>query len=330
MKQKLYQFFLKQTFNLKISNTNSFDEIIEGELISKDDPQKTFKVLNGIPCFIDHYSNYADNFGLQWNLFREEQLDSYSGLPISEKRFWENTRWKNTDLENKVILEAGSGAGRFTEVLSKTGARIASFDLSSAVKANYENNKEKENVFIFQSDIYDIPFPDQYFDYIFCHGVLQHTPAPEVAYNSLFKKLKPGGAISIDYYLKTSKLSPWVQPKYFWRRITPNMSPLLLLRIIKCYIPFWLPIDTFIRKIPLIGEKILACLLIPCWNYTGIGLSYKQRKRWAILDTFDALSAKYDLPKNMEEIKQMVEDEENASCELFYGGNGIVANIIKK
>ena len=39
-----------------------------------------------------------------------------------------------------TILEVGSGAGRFTEVLVTTGATVISCDLSSAVDANYRNN----------------------------------------------------------------------------------------------------------------------------------------------------------------------------------------------
>ena len=132
------------------------------------------------------------------------------------------------------------------------------------------------------------------------------------------------------FYFKTTKLSPWIQPKYFWRKVTTKMSSARLMKIIKFYIPFWLPVDTLIRKIPFVGDKILACLLIPCWNYTGIGLSYKQRKQWAILDTFDALSAKYDLPKTMEEINQMIDSDHNESVEVFYGGTGVVANVVKK
>lgn len=43
-------------------------------------------------------------------------------------------------LKAKYILEAGSGGGRFTEVLIKSGALVDSFDFSKAVEANYKNN----------------------------------------------------------------------------------------------------------------------------------------------------------------------------------------------
>ncbi len=50
------------------------------------------------------------------------------------------TGWPK-DMKGETILEAGSGAGRFTEIMVKTGANILSFDFSSAVDANRGNKK---------------------------------------------------------------------------------------------------------------------------------------------------------------------------------------------
>ena len=46
-----------------------------------------YQVINSIPRFVP-LSNYADNFGMQWNNFPKTQLDSYSGQSISSDRFW--------------------------------------------------------------------------------------------------------------------------------------------------------------------------------------------------------------------------------------------------
>ena len=59
------------------------------------------------------------------------------------------------------------------------------------------------------------------------------------------------------------------------------------------------------------------------------GFSYRTRLEWAIMDTFDALGARYDLPKTLEQVKTMVQMD-NAETEVFYGSNGIVANAIRK
>jgi hypothetical protein len=51
-------------------------------LLSNADNQYRYSNRNGIPRFVSE-SNYADNFGMQWNYFAKTQLDSYSGHAIS-------------------------------------------------------------------------------------------------------------------------------------------------------------------------------------------------------------------------------------------------------
>lgn len=334
MRNSQFQKFFSERFDIEISTKKEISDVDFGILSAKmidKVSNKVFPVIHGIPRLIDNAdTNYSDNFGLQWNKFKKTQFDSHTGLNVTGKRFCDTTHWTKEELKGKVILEAGCGAGRFTEILLSTGATVVSFDLSNAVEANYESNHGKGDLLVFQGDIYKIPFPDNYFDYVFCHGVLQHTPDPDESYRQIFNKLKPGGKISIDYYLKMFSLSPWSTPKYFWRPITRKMSPQKLLRIIKMYIPIWLPIDTSLRKIPRVGDKIVAFLRIPCFNYINMGFSYSQRKQWAILDTFDALAPAYDYPKTLEEVRKMVESEKNEKTEVFYGGNGVVANVKKK
>jgi len=48
------------------------------------------------------------------------------------------------------------------------------------------------------------------------------------------------------------------------------------------------------------------------------------------MDTFDALSPMYDFPKTLDEVREMVQSPENDFEEIFYGGNGVVANVVKK
>ena len=152
---------------------------------------KDYPVAGHIARFVEP-ENYAGSFGFQWNIHRETQLDSYSGLPISRNRVFEVTGWPE-QMEGQKILEAGSGAGRFTEVLLSTGAEVYSFDYSDAVEANWKSNGHRSNLNLFQGDIFNIPFEDQSFDKVFCLGVIQHTPDPELAFSSLAAKVRPGG-----------------------------------------------------------------------------------------------------------------------------------------
>ena len=118
-----------------------------------------FPVISNIPR-LTSLENYSASFGFQWNKYQLTQLDSYTKTKISENRIKKATTWDQLNDVSGNILEAGSGAGRFTEILTKTSANIFSFDYSNAVEANYKNNGESKNLTIFQGDIFNIPYQD--------------------------------------------------------------------------------------------------------------------------------------------------------------------------
>jgi len=60
------------------------------------------------------------------------------------------------------------------------------------------------------------------------------------------------------------------------------------------FIPKWLPLDTLIKKTPVLGNYLGA--IIPCWNYHFTALPKDQLVEWAIMDTFDALAPAHDHP----------------------------------
>ena len=282
---------------------------------------------------------YAKNFDLQWNIFRKTQLDSYTGESKNSDNFFRSTKWSSADLRGKYILVAGCGPGKYTEILLKTGAIVTVFDLTTAVFVNQNQNSLKGKLSCFQGDIYNLPNNIGQFDFVFCYGVLQHCPDPNLAYQKLYEKLKPGGRLSIDFYTNPAIPSPWTTPKYLWRRWSKNLCPHTLLWIIRIYIPFWLPIDLLIRVIPLFGPILLGVLRVPCWNYLDVlwsGLKTKSFHEaiyewyaWAVMDTFDALGAKYDFPKTENEVRSMVDLAGAEDIDVFPGSNGIVANVRK-
>ena len=191
----------------------------EGQLVC-DTCSIHYPVINGIPRFAPS-ETYADSFGYQWNIHRKTQLDSYTGLSVSRNRLFAVSGWSK-HLKGERILEAGSGAGRFTEVLLQTGADVFYFDYSSAVEANRINNGDMPNLHLFQGDILNIPSPKESFDKVICLGVLQHTPDPERAFKNLAKYVNPYGELVVDVY-KASLLS-WLQWKYLLRPMTKRMN----------------------------------------------------------------------------------------------------------
>lgn len=267
-------------------------------------------------------SGYNNTFDLQWNKFRTNQLDQVNGTQLSRKRFAE-TGWPLEDLAGKPVLEAGCGAGRFTRIMAEAGAELVTFDYSGAVDACRANNRGRGTILFAQADIFDMPFAPGRFDYVFCHGVLQHTPDPERAFHMLVAMLAPGGRISIDVYRKDGKIRPW-KSKYLWRWLTTRLRPEHLLRGLEWYIPKWLPLDTAIKRIPYLGNYLGA--VVPCWNYWYTDLPPAQKVEWAIMDTFDALAPTYDLPARLEDVARWCREAELTDVDVHPGGNGVVAN----
>ncbi len=329
MKTHLFNEFLACDFALEAGEVRA-GEVSEGILVDRRSGARS-PIIGGIPRLVPA-ENYAANFGLQWNKFAATQLDSVAGIHFTFNSFWNNTHWKPRDLFGKTVLEAGSGAGRFTEILLDAGARVVSFDYSSAVEANWRNNRSRGELLLFQGDIYDMPFDDDTFDFVFCYGVLQHTPDPQRAFRSLFAKLRPGGRLSIDYYRRVPYPAWFSTPKYLWRPITTRMSPEKLFKLVSWYVPLWLPVDTALKsilfRIPRLGPILAGLIPIPCWNHLRMGLNRKQRLEWAILNTFDALGARYDRPMTLPEVERMVSGPDR-DVRVSLGANGVVVNIVK-
>ena len=273
--------------------------------------------------------DYSSSFGLQWNEFPLTQYDSETGFPLTKNRLVESSEWSLNEIKNKLIIELGRGAGRFTEILLSAGGYVVSVDMSDAIFTNSKNNKSDKVIFI-RSSLTDLKYLNKLFDFVLCYGVAQHTPNLFNTYKSCFEFGKAGSKISIDHYLKVY----YPSPKYIWRPITKRLNADLLLKIIRFYIPYYFPIDTFLKtKFPLIVAKILRrCIPIPCWNYSrekNVPQEKSKLIEWAVMDTFDGLSAKYDNPLRHSELEKIAKEINPTSYEIKRGGTGLVLNIIK-
>ena len=90
---------------------------------------RTYPIVAGIPRFGDA-DNYAASFGLEWTVHARTQYDSHTGLTLSADRLFAETGWSRT-LAGEVVLEVGSGAGRFTEHAAATGAFVVSMECAN-------------------------------------------------------------------------------------------------------------------------------------------------------------------------------------------------------
>lgn len=301
------------------------NEIKNGELISESSGH-VYPIVNFIPRFVSDDS-YTASFGEQWNRYRRTQLDRFNGTTLSRDRLFAGTAWTPAELSEQKVLEVGCGAGRFTQVLLEAGATVCSLDYSSAVEACWSNNGPHERLTLVQADLYRIPFPQEHFDKVFCYGVLQHTPDVKRAFMSLVPHLRSGGKLAVDFYRKSPWVTRWTA-KYWYRPITTRMSRDLLRRLVEWYVPRWIPIDNALQRVRVLRYAVPA--IVPCWNYTGmLPLTSEQIESWAILDTFDALSPKYDSPQTEETISTWCDEAGLENVQIEVAGNGIVCNARK-
>jgi SAM-dependent methyltransferase len=160
---------------------------------------RRWPVVGGIPRFVDS-DHYADSFSFEWKTHDRTQLDSFSRSTASEKTLKRKTGLDRDQVAGKLVLDAGAGAGRFTDVLLRWEAEVVAVDLSYAVEAAARNFRNCPNVTIVQADIGRLPFAPGTFDLIISIGVLHHTPDTKAYFGKLVPLLKPGGEICVWVY----------------------------------------------------------------------------------------------------------------------------------
>lgn len=268
-------------------------QIHSGWLVSEEGGHR-YPVREFVPRFVPG-SNYADSFGRQWNQFRQTQLDSYSGHPISARRFWQSTDWTPEELQGQWVLDVGCGAGRFAEVVLQAGAKVIALDYSNAVDACFQNLRRYPDFHVVQGDIYQLPLRRGTFPFVYCLGVLQHTPDVAKAFAGLPALLVDGGRLCVDVYEKSWKAH--LLPKYWLRPFTRRMPKDRLFVMLQHWVPRMLPVSRLLARIPVAGPFLRR--VAPVADYTGIlPLSETQHVEWSLLDTFDMFSPEFDHPQS--------------------------------
>ncbi len=291
---------------------------------------REYNIVNFVPRFVPE-ENYCDNFGFQWKKHAKTQLDRFSKTNTSEDRFFQESKWER-DLSGELIVEVGSGAGRFTTHAVSTGATVVSLDFSQAVDANYEHNGHADNLLIVQADLYQMPFRDDYFDRLMCLGVLQHTPDVKKAFESLPRILKPRGRMVCDIYIRDEgflgTIKQWLKTKYWMRSITKHMEPSRLYARCRGYVGVVWPLVKLVSRVPKVGSKLVRFMCVAD-NGRTLGLSDTERREWAVLDTFDWFSPRFDSPQKLTTVQKWMAAGPYDQVEVHAGYNGVEARGVK-
>lgn len=280
-----------------------------------------FPVVNDIPRMTP--DGYSEAFGYQWKKFKKTQLDSYSHTKESRKRVEEVC---GADLfgqlNNKLVLEVGCGAGRFTEILLEAGAIVYSVDLSQAVDVNLENFPQTSRHQIFQADVAKLPFLPKTFDVVFCLGVIQHTPSPEKTLKFLSNYVRINGWIFIDHYGKSLSWNLRTAPlaRAILKRLSPEKAFGISCKFYSWAKPFYLFSQNRVYR------KLLNIFFPVVYFGDEIpDLPLELRDEWSLLDTYDSLTDWYKHRRRPSDINKTLVALNLLNIECFTGGNGVVA-----
>lgn len=283
-------------------------------------------IVKGIPRFVES-ENYTSSFGLQWKRFRLAQLDSYTGTSISRDRLTRLVGNSLSVLRGKHVLEAGCGAGRFTEIMLAAGATVWAVDLSSAVEANYENCNQNDNYRVAQADMLDLPFLPEQFDTVVCIGVIQHTKNPERTIEALCSQVKPGGLLVIDHYTHGYAITPSRRfLRLFLTKVRDKRKALQFCRMLVATLwPVHLFLWTHRNRFSRIRDRFLKASPVVDYHDGYPQLDPDLLRTWAVLDTHDTLTDYYKHLRSKEEIDLCLRNCGMIDIETAYAGNGVEA-----
>jgi SAM-dependent methyltransferase len=109
----------------------------------------------------------------------------------------------------RSVLEVGCGAGVDLARFAKGGAVVTGVDLAASAidlaRANFEQQGLQGRFEV--ADGERLPFPDNSFDLVYAHGVVQYTADPQRLVEECRRVLKPGGEAVFQVYNRVSWLN---------------------------------------------------------------------------------------------------------------------------
>jgi SAM-dependent methyltransferase/uncharacterized protein YbaR (Trm112 family) len=160
-----------------------------------------YPVVRGVPRFVLGPTGYAESFGIQWRRYDVQH-------PSEDREvFLAKTAFVPSDLQGRLVLDAGCGSGRYAAIAAGLGAHVAAVDVTAAVERAREVCAHLPEVQVTQADLLRLPFAPETFDSIYSIGVLHHTTDTRAAFDALVRVLKPGGRLAVWVYRRNT----WLQ-----------------------------------------------------------------------------------------------------------------------
>jgi SAM-dependent methyltransferase len=290
---------------------------------------RSYPIRNFIPRFAN--DGYAESFSVEWEKHPNILKEATSSFSSYRHRFLLETKW-SSDLAGQTILEAGCGPGSLTSFALETGATVVSFDLSNSVAQASDFIGRSERSLILQASLFEMPFKSATFDKAYCFGVIQHTPDPTRAICALSDVLKVGGSLAADSYIAPDPTlgggHTILRAKYRFRKYMPDLPPRILHKLVKGYVGLMFPIYKAIRDRPG-GAEMMRRFLFDEYRQRMQGMDEKFHREFAVLDIFDFLSPRFDIPQTVESFKDIFERAGMIEIDIHPGWNGIEGRGLK-
>lgn len=121
-----------------------------------------------------------------------DNVDSHAGCAFFCKQIAAATLHRDMPLK---ILVAGCGAGHeAASIQAKLNADVDAVDVDDFVPREL---RERSPVRFALSSVCELPFPDNHFDSVFYHHVIEHVDRPQDSLRELARVLRPGGLIFV-------------------------------------------------------------------------------------------------------------------------------------
>lgn len=198
--------------------------------------KKKYQNIDGILSFEikDIETNKVTNFYKETPFPNYKENDNKQTiLEKGNKNFLAN-QFKKFIGYKKNVLEVGCGTGQLSIYFS-IGANNNIVGLDPTIESlklakNFSDKNNITNIKFVNADIFDDVLSDNYFDLIWCNGVLHHTKDPYGAFEILVKSLKKEGYVLIGLYNKIGRVRTIFRRyiyKFFGRKILDKIDPTL-------------------------------------------------------------------------------------------------------
>lgn len=202
-----------------------------------------YPIVGGIPRFTGgaltasmEAASIQDSFGSEWEQL-DYETDRVWGQSIEERReiALRELNCRPSDLEGKLVLDAGCGPGMLSWLLYDMGASVLAADITTSVNAahRYFKGRGVDRVHFVQADISRLPVAPGTFDIVFSGGVLHHNPDTRAALDKIAPFVAPGGQIYVWLYGHTPGLAHTI------RRLLRTIIVPLPPRVQRSIFKFW-------------------------------------------------------------------------------------------